>query len=121
MKNVLIRSVGILLTVCAVGAQALELGPEDFVAARSMTCVLAQESLGFLSEDEFSAAAESVMAGYDQAQGDVIYAKAIGYFDGLMFGLPADDAAEINARLQQYLSSAACTRLTRAQSTGLSL
>jgi hypothetical protein len=61
------------------------------------------------------------MTGYDQAQGDVIYAKAIGYFDGLMFGLPADDASEINARLQQYLSSKACTRLTGAQASSLSL
>jgi hypothetical protein len=99
----------------------LELGPEDFLAARHMTCVLAQESLGYLSEDEFAEAAESIMTGYDQAEGDVIYAKALGYFDGLMFGLPANDDREISDRLQEFLGSKACTRLTRAEKISLDL
>lgn len=112
---------GLLFSVHAVGVSALELGPEDFLAARHMTCVLAQESLGYLSEDEFAEAAEAIMTGYDQAEGDIIYAKAIGYFDGLMFGLPASDDGEISARLQQFLASKACTRLTRMDKTSLDL
>ena len=121
MKSFLTGALTALLALSPMASNALELGPEDFLAARSMTCVLAQESLGYLTEDEFSAAAETVMSGYDQAQGDVVYAKAIGYFDGLMFGLQANDPAEINARLQEYLSSSACTRLTGARPAGLSI
>lgn len=110
-----------LLLASGMGTQALELGPEDFLAARHMTCVLAQESLGYLSEDEFAEAAESIMTGYDQIEGDVIYAKALGYFDGLMFGLPANDDREISARLQQFLASKSCTRLTRIEKSSLDL
>ena len=121
MKSVVSAALGIALAVISTSASALALGPEDFLAARSMTCVLAQESLGYLSEDEFASAAESIMEGYDQAEGDVIYAKAIGYFDGLMFGLPANDSAAISDRLQQFLTSSACTRLTGAEKTSLQL
>ena len=100
---------------------ALELGPEDFIAARSMTCVLAQESLGYLSEEEYAEMAEAVLADYDQAEGDVIYAQALGYFDGLMFGLVESDEGEINARLQDYISSAACTAFTGFSGASLRL
>ncbi|MEM0953385.1 MAG: hypothetical protein AAGI24_04520 [Pseudomonadota bacterium] len=102
-------------------SQALELGPEDFVAARSMTCVLAQESLGYLSEDEYAEMAESVLSDYDQAEGDVIYAQALGYFDGLMFGLIESDESEISSRLQDFVSSAACTAFTGFSGTSLRL
>lgn len=88
--------------------QALELGSEDFLAARAMTCVLAQESLGYLNDEDFADLAESIMEGYDQAQGDVVYAQALGYFDGLMFGLPAGDQRAVNTRLQEYISSGSC-------------
>ncbi len=102
-------------------AAALELAPEDFLAARSMTCVLAQESLGYLSDEEYAELAETVLEDYDQSEGDVVYAQALGYFDGLMFGLAEDNAREINARLQDYVSSAACTALTGFEDTNLSL
>ena len=115
MKKFLPTLPALLLVLTSYTANALELGPEDFLAARNMTCVLAQESLGYLSEDEFSGLAETIMAGYDQSQGDVVYAKAIGYFDGLMFGLPSGDHSAVNARLQEYLSSDACRTLTSAQ------
>ena len=52
---------------------------------------------------------------------DVIYAQALGYFDGLMFGIPAGDDREVSARLQEYLSSAACTRLTGLEGVSLTL
>ncbi len=102
-------------------AGALELGAEDFVAAREMTCVLAQESLGYLSDEEYGALAGEVLADYDQAQSDVVYAQALGYFDGLMFGLPESNEREISARLQSFLASAACTRMTGLEGVNLSL
>ena len=42
-------------------AQALSLGPEEFAAAEQMTCILAQESLGYLSEKEYAAMTEAVL------------------------------------------------------------
>ena len=102
-------------------ASALELGAEDFAAARDMTCVLAQESLGYLSEDEYTEMAESVLADYTQEGGDIIYAQALGSFDGLMFGLASDDSRQVNARLQEYVASAACTRYTGTEGVSLSL
>ena len=102
-------------------ASALELGAEDFAAARNMTCVLAQESLGYLSEDEYAEMAESVLEDYTQEGGDIIYAQALGYFDGLMFGVASNDSRQINARLQEYVSSAACTRYTGTEGVSLSL
>lgn len=101
----------LLLALAAGRAHALALGPDEFAAARQLTCVLAQESLGYLNESDFADLTEAVLEDFDQAGGDVIYAKALGYFDGLMFGLPEGDASLINARLQSYLDSQACTRV----------
>ncbi len=90
--------------------QALSLGPDEFAAARQLTCVLAQDSLGYLSDDDFVDMTDEVLEGYDAVDGDVIYAKALGYFDGLMFGLPEGDASQINGRLHTFLESQACTQ-----------
>jgi hypothetical protein len=114
-----VLATGLLGTSLSAGA--LELGAEDFVAAREMTCVLAQESLGYLSEDEYAAMADTVLEDYDQGQADVIYAQALGYFDGLMFGLPESDERQVGARLQEFVASAACTRLTGFEGVSLSL
>ena len=121
MKRLLTTCLAVSLATISFTGNALELAAEDFAAAREMTCVLAQESLGYLSDEEFSAMAESVFEGYSQEFGDVIYAQALGYFDGLMFGLPASDDREINARLREFLSSSACTRFTGIEGVGLAL
>lgn len=101
----------VLLSAGALQAQALALGPDEFVAARQLTCVLAQDSLGYLSQDDFADLTEEVLADYEQTDGDVIYAKALGYFDGLMFGLPEGDNSQVQARLRSFLESQACTRV----------
>lgn len=49
-----------LLLIATTGAKALALGPDEFVAAKRLNCVLAQDSLG--------------------------------YFDGLISGIPGQDA-----------------------------
>lgn len=121
MKPVLTAWLGLILATFSFSGNALELGAEDFAAARDMTCVLAQESLGYLSEDEFASMAEAVLENYSQEFGDVIYAQALGYFDGLMFGLPANNDREINIRLREFLTSAACTRFTSAEGVSLAL
>ncbi len=109
------------LAVLPLTSNALELGAEDFVAAREMTCVLAQESLGYLSDEEYAAMAEAVLADYDASQSDVIYAQALGYFDGLMFGLPESDERDIADRLQSFVASSACTRFTGFEGVSFTL
>lgn len=109
--RLLTLTIACLLSVLAMRANALALGPDEFAAARQLSCVLAQESLGYLSDDDFAELTDEVLADYDQVEGDVIYAKALGYFDGLMFGLPEQDAAQVNARLRSFLESQACTRV----------
>lgn len=90
---------------------ALELGNEELAAAREVTCILAQDALGFLDADAFNALLDGALEDFDIPQGDVIYAKALGYFDGLMFGLPDDNERLINDRLRSFNSSGACNRL----------
>ena len=92
-------------------SQALALGPDEFAAARQLSCVLAQDSLGYLNESQYDEMVGDVLDGYDEVDGDVIYAKALGYFDGLMFGIPERDQRQINARLQSFVESQACTRI----------
>ncbi|MEE4192738.1 MAG: hypothetical protein V2I66_14250 [Halieaceae bacterium] len=121
MKKRIAFSLITALATLPVVANALELGAEDFVAAREMTCVLAQDSLGYLSADEYAEMAEAILADYDQTQTDVIYAQALGYFDGLMFGLPESDEREISARLQSFVASGACTRFTGLEGVSLTL
>ncbi len=121
MKNSFTVGLALVLASLSLNAGALELGAEDFVAAREMTCVLAQDSLGYLSDDEYADMAESILGDYDQAQTDVVYAQALGYFDGLMFGLPETDDREIGARLQAFVASGACTRFTGFEGVSLTL
>jgi hypothetical protein len=92
------------------GAGALSLGPDEFAAARDVTCILAQDALGYLTEEEFTTLVDEALAGYDEVDGDILYAQALGYFDGLMFGLPPGDDRQISGRLRQFNASAACRR-----------
>lgn len=103
--------VAALLLIATTQVQALALGPDEFVAAKRLSCVLAQDSLGYLNEDDFAALTDDVLEEYDAADGDVIYAKALGYFDGLMFGIPEQDAAGIQSRLRSFVDSQACTQV----------
>lgn len=89
---------------------ALVLGAEELAAARAVTCVLAQDALGYLSEDQFDTLLDGALEDFDETQGDIIYAKALGYVDGLMFGLPEGDERRVNERLRRFNASSACTR-----------
>ena len=101
----------LMLLAASATSQALALGPDEFAAARQLTCVLAQDSLGYLQESQYDDMVDEVLDGYDQADGDVIYAKALGYFDGLMFGIPERDQRQIHSRLQSFIESQACTQI----------
>lgn len=109
--------VAALLLVVTTQSHALSLGAEEFAASRQLSCVLAQDALGFLSEDEYADQVNEVLGNYDAEAGDVIYAKALGYFDGLMFGILERDQSAIQARLLEYSGSQACSRHVGAHYT----
>ena len=99
----------VLLLVATSHAFALALGPDDFAAAKRLTCVLAQDTLGYLTEDDYGDLTDEVLDDYDAAEGDVIYAKALGFYSGLMFGIPERDKAGVESRLLGFVSSQACS------------
>ena len=89
-------------------ASALALAPEEFHASRQMACVLAEQSLGRLSEEQYGERTHTVLEGFDESERDSILAKALGYYDGLMFSIAADDRQQVNARLETFVSSSSC-------------
>jgi len=99
----------VLSVLASSGVRALSLGPDEFAAAEHLTCVLAQQSLGYLSEEEYVQMTDETLEEYDQAQSDVIYAKALGYYHGLMFGINDADEGELSNRTLMFLNSQACT------------
>lgn len=111
MRKILLVSGVLLSLLLTSGVQALALGPKEFAAAKTVACVMAQDSLGYLSENDFNDLVDQALADFEDDAGDVIYAKAVGYFDGLMFGIPESDRELVQARLRQFNTSRVCTRL----------
>ena len=93
---------------------ALSLAPEEFQASRQMACVLAEQSLGYLSEDDYGARTHNVLNGFEESERSNILAKALGYYDGLMFEIAGDDTAAVNRRLEQFVASSSCQDNYRA-------
>ena len=105
-RNVL--AAGILTALLAQSAAALSLAPEEFTASRHLACVLAEQSLGYLTEEEYGAQTHTVLDGFDEAERDNILSKALGYVDGLMFSIAANDRAQVNGRLMEFVESDSC-------------
>lgn len=98
---------GLNLLVCG-PVMALSMAPEEFLASRQLACVLAEQSLGYLSEEEYGERTHTVLDGFEDGERDAILAKALGYYDGLMFAIEDDDAAQVNERLETFVSSDNC-------------
>lgn len=96
-----------LLAYSTQGA-ALSFSPDEFKASRKLACVLAQQSLGQLSEDEYGAKTHTVLDGFDETERDHILAQAVGYFGGLMYSSESDDEAGESLRLEEFLASSTC-------------
>tara|TARA_R110002110_G_scaffold91264_2_gene237423 strand:+ start:38145 stop:38504 length:360 start_codon:yes stop_codon:yes gene_type:complete len=92
----------------AANVSALSLAPEEFKASRDLACVLAQQSLGYLSEDEYGSRAHTVLENFDAQEQDTILAKALGYYDGLMFLIDDKDTVQVSKRLEEFVDSAPC-------------
>ncbi|RLQ23442.1 hypothetical protein DWB85_02490 [Seongchinamella sediminis] len=97
-------------TFFAQQAASLSLAPEEFVASRQLACVLAAQSLGYLSEKEYGARTHTVLDGFDEPERDNILAKALGYMDGLMFAIDDGNPELVNERLRSYVQSHSCER-----------
>lgn len=111
MRVALTNFGAIACLVLASGAQALALGPKEFAAAKNVACIMAQDSLGYLTEADFNDLVDEALSDFDGEEGNLVYAKAVGYFDGLMFGIPESDQQLIQDRLRQFNASRACTQL----------
>ena len=107
MRKLLV-TVGFVGSVFAQQAASLSLAPEEFVASRQLACVLAEQSLGYLSEKEYGARTHTVLDGFDDMERDNILAKALGYMDGLMFSIDDANPDQVNERLQSYVQSNSC-------------
>ena len=106
----------VLASVC-LRAGALALGPEEFQASRKLACVLAEQSLGYLSEEEYGTKTHIVLDGFDQTERDTILAKAVGYYDGLMFAIASDDELQVSQRLETFVASRSCRGADRLDVT----
>lgn len=100
--------VAVLAVLSAQGVWALSLAPEEFHASRQLACVLAEQSLGYLSEDEYGERTHTVLDGFEPGERDTILAKALGYYDGLMFSVAPDDVEQVNDRLEDFVASSSC-------------
>ncbi|WP_418259884.1 hypothetical protein [Haliea sp. E17] len=106
MRNAVMA--GFISLLVALPAAALSLAPEEFNASRQLACVLAEQSLGYLTEVEYGARTHDVLDGFDDTERDNILAKAIGYVDGLMFDIAADNNNLVDGRLQEFVASTTC-------------
>lgn len=98
----------VLSAVLAAPALGLSLAPEEFAASRQLACVLAEQSLGYLTDTEYGARTHTVLDGFDETERNNILAKALGYVHGLMFALDDTNTVQVNARLQDFVQSDAC-------------
>ncbi|MCB1705065.1 MAG: hypothetical protein KDI17_09380 [Halioglobus sp.] len=88
---------------------ALSFAAEEFQASRQLACVLVQQSLGQLSDEEYGARTHTVLDGFDEAERDNILAQAVGYYGGLVFTPAADDdTAVVAGKLEEFLASNTC-------------
>lgn len=107
--------------VVSVQAQALTLSSVELDTAAQLSCVLADDALGYLNEDQFNDRFDEVVGDLSEAQVDVAYAKALGYIDGLLFGVTAGSADIANGRLESYSNSGRCAYSAQAVNHTVSL
>lgn len=87
---------------------ALSMAAEEFHASRAMACVLAEQALGHIDDDEYGARWHTVLDGFEENERTTILAKALGYYDGLMFDIAESDTGQINRRLEVFVTSKSC-------------
>ncbi|WOJ94359.1 hypothetical protein R0135_04155 [Congregibacter variabilis] len=111
----------LLATGLGAPAHALTLSSVDLDAAAQLGCVLADDALGYLNEDQFNERFDEVVGNLPEAQVDVIYAKALGYIDGLLFGVSSGNSDIAQRRLESYSNSGSCAYGSQAVRRTVSL
>lgn len=101
-------SIAVMIFSLCGHAWALSIGPEEFQASRQLACVLAERSLGQLAEEEYGEKTHNLLEEFDEQERDNILAKAIGYYDGLMFEIPHNNTEAVNLRLEEFVASKSC-------------
>ena len=99
--------------------QALTLSGDHLVAAESLSCVLADDALGYLDEQQFNDRFDASVVGFDDQAVDIIYAKALGYIDGLLFGVSPEASEEASLRLEAYSQSSRCAASAASRTVSL--
>lgn len=97
-----------ITTLAATPAQALTLSSAELAAAERLGCVLADDALGYLNEEQFNRRFDEAVTDFSEAQVDVIYAKALGYIDGLLYGVPSGETQVAAKRLESFSNSGRC-------------
>ncbi|MFK7831078.1 MAG: hypothetical protein AB8B57_14970 [Congregibacter sp.] len=105
-----------LACLCA-PVQALTLSSVELQAASQLGCVLADDALGYLDEEQFNQRFDDVVQEFSDDAVDVIYAKALGYIDGLLFGVPSGESVLAAQRLEAYSNSGSCSRMQAVRHT----
>lgn len=109
MKRFVASAVVCLALAAPFQASALSLAAGEFKASRLMACAMAEQALGQLTEEEYGERALNVLDGFETAERDNIIAKAIGYYDGLMFSIEESDSRAQDLRLRDFLASGTCS------------
>lgn len=105
----IVLSCSLALALIAGPALALSLGTEEIATSRKMACVLARQSLGQLTEDEYGTLIHSLLDGFDEAERDNILAQAVGYYGGLTFTAENAGREQVNLKLEDFVASSTCT------------
>ena len=109
VETVIIRRfVAPLILLASPAVSALSVAPEEIHASRQVACVLAQQSLGQLSEEEYGTRLHEALDGFDDSERDGVLGKAVGYYDGLMFSISDTDNEQVERRLQSFVASDMC-------------
>lgn len=111
----------LVAAIVSLPTQALTLSSVELSAAEHLGCVLADDALGYLNEEQFNARFDEAVGDLSDAQVDVIYAKALGYIDGLLFGVSSGDRDIAHSRLESFSNSETCAYGTQAVSRTVSL
>lgn len=112
---------GAVFAFLASSSQALTLSSAHLAAAERLGCVLAEDALGYLSEEQFNDRFDDAVEGFGSDVVDVIYAKALGTIDGLLFGVTAGESVEVSRRLEAYSNSGRCAAATGVVANTVSL
>jgi len=105
----LVRLFALVLACQAGQALALSLDTEEFETSRKMACVLAQQSLGQLTEDEYGEMTHSLLDGFDEVERDNILAQAVGYYGGLTFSAQDAGPEQVHLKLEDFIASTTCS------------